>query len=79
VVNKRVAVVRGAAGRSEPAGYAFRPHDFEAPVLSFTRQLIDTTEVIDQDVLDRTHKALVREFSPDAPNAPGSLQVAIEQ
>lgn len=79
VVNKRVAVVRGAAGRSEPAPYAFRSHDFEAPVLSFTRQIIDATEVIDQDVLDRSHKALVREFSPDAPNTPGSLSVAIEQ
>jgi hypothetical protein len=79
VVNKRVAVVRGAAGRSAPASYQMRPLDFEAPLLSFTRQLVETTEVLDQDVLDRTHKALIREFAPDAPGGPGGLQIAIEQ
>lgn len=81
VVNKRIAIVRGAAGRHEAPDYAFRPVDFEAPVLGFARRIVETTGVIDPDALDRTHKALVKEFSPDAPGAAGAsgLHVAIEQ
>lgn len=79
VVNKRIAIVRGAAGRREPASYAFRPVDLEAPVLGFARRIVETTEVIDQDALDRTHKALVREFAPEAPASGGGLHLAIEQ
>jgi hypothetical protein len=79
VVNKRIAIVRGAAGRHDAAGYSFRPVDFEAPVFGFARKLVETTEVIDQDALDRTHKALVKEFSPDTPSSGGGMHVAIEQ
>ncbi|WP_439575862.1 hypothetical protein [Phreatobacter sp.] len=80
VVNKRIAIVRGAAGRHDPAGYQFRPTDFEAPALDFTRQVITATEVIDPDALERTHKALVRELGPDVPASPGGgPHLAIEQ
>lgn len=80
VVNKRITIVRGAAGRHDPAAYQFRPTDFEAPALDFTRQIISTTEVIDSDALERTHKALVRELGPDVPASPGgNIHLAIEQ
>lgn len=80
VVNRRIAIVRGAAGRHDAAPYQFRPVDFEAPALAFTRQIVSATEVIDADALDRTHKALVRELGPDVPATPGGgPHLAIEQ
>jgi hypothetical protein len=64
IVNKRIAVVRGAKGRDKGPAHVFRGSDFEVPVLEFARLLVAATEVIEPDLLDRSHRALLSEFAP---------------
>src|SRR5262245_9500520 len=79
VVNKRLAIVRGAKGRGGPPAYTFRGSDFELPLFDFARRLIEVAEVIDQDTLDRAHSALFEEFSPTPSRGSHGPQLAIEQ
>ena len=64
LVNKRVAIVRAAKGRNKAPAHVFKGSDFEVPVLEFARLLVATTEVIEPDLLDRSHRALLSEFTP---------------
>ena len=63
-VNKRIAVVRAAKARNRPPSHVFVGSDFEVPVLEFARLLVTATEVIEPDLLDRSHRALLSEFAP---------------
>jgi hypothetical protein len=63
-VNKRIAVVRSANRQSAPPSHLFKGSDFELPVLEFARLLVGATKVIEPDALDRSHRAILAEFSP---------------
>jgi hypothetical protein len=75
-VNKRIGVVRAAARQSDPPAHVFKGADFDLPVLEFARLLVNTTKIVDGEALDRSHRALLSEFSP-APAASGP-RLAIE-
>jgi hypothetical protein len=63
-VNKRIAVVRAAARHSDAPEHVFKGSDFDLPVLEFARLLVNTTKIVDPEALDRSHRALLSEFSP---------------
>lgn len=79
IVNKRIAIVRGATGLGAGAEQPFRASDFEEPALAFAARIVEAAGIRDEDVLDRAHKALLREFAPEGQKAPGTPQVTIEQ
>lgn len=79
VVNKRIAVVRGAKGLDSAPKAPLRGLDFEASAFAFTQRMIEAAEVTDADALDRTHKALIAEFAPTPARASQQPRLAIEQ
>jgi hypothetical protein len=79
IVNKRITIVRGAAGLSGNPDHLFRASDFEEPALAFAARIVEAAGIRDQDILDRAHKAILREFAPEAQKTPGAPQVTIEQ
>lgn len=80
VINKRIATVRSLAGLAPPPPQPLRPADFELPVFDFVRGMVTAIGTVDADALDRTHRALLKEFEPDAAEATTRhLHLAIDQ
>jgi len=63
-INKRISVVRAAKQHKQPAKHVFKGFDLELPLLEFARLIVTASEVIEPDVLDRSHRALLSEFAP---------------